>query len=287
MPDSSDLRRHRGLERVEALVRAHLAEPVAASQPRRAVTVVLLREGTAGLEAFLLDRAPTMAFAAGQTVFPGGSVDAGDASVARVLDPDDASGWASGFDCDETQARALLVAAAREVFEETGVLLGVPDDDGSSLGEAELAVLRTELLAGRTGFAEVLAAANLVLTPRLLLPWSRWVTPEWSARRYDTYFFVAALPAGQVATDGSGEAVSTAWRAPAEALARVADGRSEMFTPTVETLIELGACESWNEVATTDRDLGRSTFSLTRADDRVQVRVDRPGTTSVLLDFTP
>jgi hypothetical protein len=74
-----------------------------------------------------------------------------------------------------------------------------------------------------------------VLRSDLLVPWSRWITPEFEPRRFDTYFFVALLPKGQVPRDVGGEADDTVWCAPGEA----ADGRFTMLPPTRYTLLEL------------------------------------------------
>jgi hypothetical protein len=126
-----------------------------------------------------------------------------------------------------------------------------------------------------------------VLSPALLHPWARWVTPEWSPRRYDTHFFVAALPAGQRATDGSGEAVSVAWRTPAVALARVRDGRAEMLTPTFETLTELARLANVAEAMSSERDLGLTSFTLRCSPGVVEVFVERPGGRFLLTRLVP
>jgi 8-oxo-dGTP pyrophosphatase MutT (NUDIX family) len=291
----------RGLGHVERQLRAYLREPFAPAVPQRAATVVLLREGTGAgrdTEAFLLERAATMAFAPGQTVFPGGSVDEADQQVpAERIDAAGLDAWARGFACDHGQARALLAAAVREVFEETGVLLALDASRGRPVaGGPALAGHRGELLAGRRTFADVLAALGAVLTPALLTPCARWLTPVWSARRYDTHFFVAALPPGQTASDGSGEAASVAWRTPADALARVRDGATEMFTPTFETLAELAELartpgdlartSAVAEIMTRQHDLRTTTFALETSPGRAEVFVERPSGRTRLLSLT-
>jgi len=199
------------------------AGTLVAAAPRDASTVVLLRDGPAGLQVHLLRRVASMAFAAGMHVFPGGRVDPADAAI----DVDLPAGWPRllGAEGDVALARSLVVAAVRETFEEAGVLL--TDDP-----------LPADLAASRT-----LSFATLGVHPatRLLRPWGRWVTPEVEPRRYDTRFFVAALPAGQraAADDAGGEADRAAWWAPAEALARHRDGELAMLPPTSFTLAEL------------------------------------------------
>jgi 8-oxo-dGTP pyrophosphatase MutT (NUDIX family) len=193
------------------------------AQPRDAATVVLLRSGPAGLEVLLLARARAMDFAPGAHVFPGGSVDPRDASAP----------WAGpgpdGLGVPDERARALVCAAVRETFEESGVLLtaGTPD-----AGD------RQALLAGQVSLGEVLTRHGLTLTADLLTPWARWVTPEAAPRRFDTWFFVAAMPDGQVA-GASAESDSIDWLRPAEALDRARAGQLTLLPPTAVTLAEI------------------------------------------------
>lgn len=228
-----------------------------------------------------MERAPTMAFAAGQTVFPGGSVDPGDGGSAYGDRIEDAGQWAAAPGFAPHAGRALLAAAAREVFEEAGVLLADGAFDPETLGR-----LRIELLAKTVDFASVLEQVDAMLATHLLVPWSRWITPYWSDRRYDTYFFAAKVPEGQTASDGSGEAASTAWRTPSEALELNAGGHSAMFTPTVETLDELAVHDSVDAILTTDsQELGASTFDLHHNPDHVDVVVQRPTSRRVLIEL--
>jgi 8-oxo-dGTP pyrophosphatase MutT (NUDIX family) len=204
------------------------------AEPRLASTVVLLR---APFEVYLLRRVPTMAFAASMYVFPGGGVDPRDATVHPGWAGPSPAEWAARLRLEESVARSVVCAAVREVFEESGVLLAGADVDtvvgdvsGADWERARLALISREL-----GFAEFLADNGLVLRSDLLAAWSRWITPEFEPRRFDTYFFLAALPEGQVTRDVGGEADDTVWCAPAEA----ADGRYTMLPPTAYTLTEL------------------------------------------------
>ena len=174
--------------------------------PRDAATVILVRQAGSGVqagsgsgvEAFLLRRVAELEFAPGACVFPGGSVDPRDA--------DPRIGWTGPTPAElgrrlgvpPGRARALVCAAVRETFEESGVLLAGP---GASLAGlvrdgAGLAADRQALLAGTTSLAEVLGRRSLVVRTGLLTPWARWITPEVSPRRFDTWFFAAALPRG-------------------------------------------------------------------------------------------
>jgi 8-oxo-dGTP pyrophosphatase MutT (NUDIX family) len=198
---------------------------------RDAATVVLLRDGVdgAGLEAWLLTRVTQMVFAAGVTVFPGGRLDAADAdlpfsSLAFIA-------VAARFGCDEQLARALLGAAVRETYEETGVLLTVPS--------ADLSELRADVEDGRLAFGDLLCSHGLSVDADGLYPWARWVTPVGEVRRYDTRFFVGALPLGVEAQDVTSESSEAAWVGVGEALEQAQRGERVMLPPTLATLASL------------------------------------------------
>ncbi|WP_018506295.1 NUDIX hydrolase [Parafrankia discariae] len=265
----------RRVEPEEELRLARLA--VEPSPARDAATVVLLRDAPAGpgIEAYLLRRTRAMSFASGMHVFPGGRVDPADSAedlpwvgpaVAEVM---------PGLDDDHTRARALVCAAVRETFEECGVLLAVPadgagppgtnppgppgtnppgtNDPGTGKpaaadqgdGDPGWAAERRAVESRRSGLGELLARRGLALRADLLAPWARWIAPELEPRRYDTRFFVAALPAGQLpgeqATELSTEADGMLWISPLEALERFVAGEIGMLPPTAFTLAELSA----------------------------------------------
>jgi 8-oxo-dGTP pyrophosphatase MutT (NUDIX family) len=228
--------------------------------PRDAATVMLLRDGAAGTEVYLLRRLSSMAFAPGAFVFPGGKVD--------ERDTDGGHGWAGpppeqlapSLGVAPAGAAALIRAAVRETFEECGVLLASPAADpagpavdttvggaadravGGGVGQAvDWAADQQALADGSVSLAELLIRRDLVLRGDLLRPWSRWITPEAEERRYDTRFFVATMPAGQQAAGGTGESDQAAWLGPAAALAAAEAGRMTMLPPTRITLGELAA----------------------------------------------
>jgi 8-oxo-dGTP pyrophosphatase MutT (NUDIX family) len=212
------------------------------TQPRQAATVLILRDGTAGLEVYLLRRTKGMPFAGGMTAYPGGGVDPRDADVETAWAGPSPEQWAAAFGCDVATARELVCAAVRETFEEAGVLLAgaddgsvVPDVSGDDWEEQRQALLSREL-----SLAELLASRNLVLRSDLLRPFAHWITPPVEPRRYDTKFFVAALPVGQEARDVSGEADEVSWLRPAAALAEMTAGSRPMLPPTIHTLGQLG-----------------------------------------------
>ncbi len=212
--------------------------------PKDAATVMLLRQTSAGLAVYMLRRTSSMAFAPGAYVFPGGSVDARDADEQVAWAGPDAAEWGQIFDAPPSLASALVCAAVRETFEESGVMLAgesadsVVADTTSDEWEAD----RRALLDRSISLAELLGRRRLVLRADLLRPWARWITPVVEPRRFDTRFFAAALPAGQRTRDVGGEASEVAWLAPAEALA--AGNRREilLFPPTAVSLSELAAC---------------------------------------------
>ncbi|MCX9191341.1 NUDIX hydrolase [Carbonactinospora thermoautotrophica] len=212
--------------------------------PRLAATVMLLRDTPRGPEVYLLRRTLGMAFAGGMYAYPGGGVDPRDTGQPEQswAGPDTAW-WAARLDCAESAARGLVCAAVRETFEESGVLLAgptpntvVPDTTGEDW-EAD----RAALVARELAFRDFLDRRGLVLRTDLLGAWARWITPEFEPRRYDTYFFVAALPEGQRTRHVAGEADAVVWLRPADALARVAAGEMSMLPPTAVTLEELSA----------------------------------------------
>jgi 8-oxo-dGTP pyrophosphatase MutT (NUDIX family) len=237
----------RGLaERARDISDGRLAPAV----PRDAATVILLRQALpvdegGGVEAFLLRRTAELEFAPGAYVFPGGSVDRSDADPGLGWAGPDPAEFAALLDVPPDRARALVCAAVRETFEESGVLLAGASHDDLVSDIAALAADRHALLAGTASLAEVLSRRGLVLRTDLLTPWARWITPEASPRRFDTWFFAAALPPGQAATAAPeghadpGESESGAWLRPASALEAARAGQMTLLPPTAVTLGEL------------------------------------------------
>lgn len=209
--------------------------------PKDAATVVLLRDGDAGLEVYLLRRHPGMAFAAGMSVFPGGTVDPRDFDAVIWEAGPSPEQWGRAFGCPAATARALVCAAIRETFEEAGVLLAgsspesVVPDTSDDTWQADLEALVDRTLA----FAVFLQRRRLTLRADLLRPWAHWITPEFEPRRYDTRFFLAALPTGQATRDVSSEADSVLWLPPQAAVAAADSGELAMLPPTYVTLREL------------------------------------------------
>ena len=214
-------------------------------EPRDAATVVLLRDTERGPEVFLMRRVTTMAFAAGMHVFPGGSVDVDDTRVPVAMSDEHDAALDQRLSAAPGAGRALLGAAARETFEECGVLLvSPPVDTGSHRWESR----RQDLVNGAVTFSSLLEGEGLLIDAAAIRPWEHWITPEAESRRYDTRFFVAALPASQQAHDVGGEADRVRWLRPADALARHAAGDLPMLLPTVAVLASMSSFASADEI---------------------------------------
>jgi 8-oxo-dGTP pyrophosphatase MutT (NUDIX family) len=203
--------------------------------PRPAATVMLIRDRPDGISVFLMRRHSAMEFAAGVMVFPGGGVDDRDRNAQIAWTGPPPSWWAQRFGVETELAEALVCAAARETFEECGVLFAGPaDDPGGIVGDASVYRESRLALADRTlSFADFLRRENLLLRADLLRPWANWVTPEAErTRRYDTYFFVGALPEGQRADGENTESDRAGWTTPQAAIDDFAAGRCFLLPPT-------------------------------------------------------
>lgn len=237
--------------------RAYLAHPGAGEvvEPRVAATVMLVSEGkphyrrfesplpggavieetveAAPVDVFMLRRCSTMAFVPDAVVFPGGGMDEADLRGDVPWAGPDPQAWARAMACPPERARAVITAAAREVFEESGVLFA-SDEAGRPARDSRgdhWAAEREAVAARSLSFGAFLADNGLVLRSDFLRLRSHWVTPKSEARRYDTYFFLARLPEGQHADGRTTEAVEAAWIAPGEALARFDAGLLKLVPP--------------------------------------------------------
>ena len=216
--------------------------------PRAAASVVLLRDGPAGLEVFLLKRHGMSDVMGGMYVFPGGKLDREDAELDTVshLDmPLVALHQALGEpELDERSAAGFFVAACRETFEEAGVLLARGVD-------AAQATAATALAREGLGFADLLGRLGLVLACSRVVPWSRWITPRvpsFMNKRFDVRFFAAVVPRDQLATHDNHEATESVWLTPRAALEQYWDGQIGMAPPQLMSLVELARHTSTAEV---------------------------------------
>jgi 8-oxo-dGTP pyrophosphatase MutT (NUDIX family) len=207
--------------------------------PRPASTILLLRDGAdSEIEVFMMVRHYEIDFNSGALVFPGGSVDKGDQEI--IQNPELYSGG-EGLDAS---ALSFRIAAIRETFEESGILLARPRGsktliDAKRAGEIE-AAHRTELCEGKTSFGKVLTDSGILLALDELVPYAHWITPEGVPKRFDTWFFLAAAPPEQVGGHDGKESTDSIWLSPREALAGGDSGRFKLPFPTTRNLIRLG-----------------------------------------------
>jgi 8-oxo-dGTP pyrophosphatase MutT (NUDIX family) len=211
--------------------------------PRPASTILLLRDGAAveghgEIEVFMMVRHYEIDFASGALVFPGGSVEKSDHEI--IAHPELYSGG-EGLDA---AGLGFRIAAIRETFEESGILLAHHAGskglvDAKQAAEIENAS-RAVLLEGKTTFLTVLAENALVLALDELVPYAHWITPIGMSKRFDTWFFLAAAPPAQVGAHDGRESTDSIWLSPREALAGGESGRFKVPFPTTRNLIKLG-----------------------------------------------
>jgi 8-oxo-dGTP pyrophosphatase MutT (NUDIX family) len=208
--------------------------------PRPAATILLLRDGSAGLEVFMVVRHHAIDFASGALVFPGGRVEEDDNLLAARL----VAGQSSDTDS------AFRIAAIRETFEECGVLLARSRGSSTLIGAEMLKLVedrhRAALNAGTVSFDTVLTEADLVPAADLLVHFAHWITPANQPKRYDTQFFLAEAPAEHLAVHDGTEAVESIWIRPAQALADTEAGRFKLVFATAKNLEKLSR---WQTVA--------------------------------------
>jgi 8-oxo-dGTP pyrophosphatase MutT (NUDIX family) len=217
-----------------------LNSEIITTPPRPAATVVMLRDGDDGLQVFLVRRHGLSDVLGGAYVFPGGKVDAAadallnmDAHLDQPLPLLHRS--LNENDIEPLTAASFYVAAMREAFEESGVLFA----HGASATHAEHA---TRLLREGLAFDAMLAQLTLRLNSSSVLPWSRWITPRQPSitnKRFDTRFFVAAVPTGQVSRHDDHEATDSVWLSPRAALTRYWSGHIELAPPQIMSLAQL------------------------------------------------
>lgn len=200
--------------------------------PRPASTVLVVRDGTEGVEVYLQRRPHQMHFAGGLWVYPGGRVDQadGDPQIDQYWSGPRPHTWGNLMDVDVQLARGHVVAAYRETLEESGILLAVGGPAATEVTEA-----RRALLAGTRTFVEVVRDLDVQLDTTLLRYWAWWVTPETEPRRYDTRFFLARLPDDAVITPHDDEVVEETWAA------TPTDDDLTMLPPTFYTMRDVVA----------------------------------------------
>lgn len=218
---------------------------------RDAATVVLARDSDDGIEVFLQRRVKQMAFAGGMTVFPGGGVDPRDSDAHLAWTGPEPSWWAHQFSTSVELAQALVCAAVRETFEECGVLLASAGEDFPD--PSSLRADRDALVDKSISFADFLRARQLTLRADLLRPLAHWITPVNEKRRYDTRFFLAAVPAGQEPDDSTSEAEVARWAGAQGALDAWSAGKHFLLPPTWAQLTEVARFATVDELLAAQR----------------------------------
>jgi 8-oxo-dGTP pyrophosphatase MutT (NUDIX family) len=212
-----------------------------AKPPRAASTILLLRDSVSingEIEVFMMVRHYEIDFNSGALVFPGGSVDKGDQEI--IGDP----ALYSGGEGLDAAALSFRIAAIRETFEESGILLARPKGskalvDAKRASEIE-AAHRADLCDSKISFLKVLTDNGMVLALDELVPYAHWITPEGMPKRFDTWFFLAVAPHEQVGAHDGKESTDSIWVSPREALEGGDSGRFKLPFPTTRNLIRLG-----------------------------------------------
>jgi len=192
-----------------------------------AATILMLRDGPSGLEVFMVVRHHQIDFASGALVFPGGKLAIGDTAP-------EVRGLCDGADDLDDTLLALRVAAVREAFEESGVLLA-RDENGGLIDGERLSALegdRPKLDKGELAIGDFLTRERLRIACHLLQPYSHWITPKMMPKRFDTHFYLAVAPADHVAMHDGSEGVDSVWINPADALEEAKAGKRTIIFPT-------------------------------------------------------
>lgn len=236
---------------------------------RPAATLVLVRDSPHGMEVLMMQRTYQAAFVPGGYVFPGGALDASDShscfathcenfndgSACRLLDID-------------KDGLAYWVAAIRECFEESGLLLAYGRDgkliEMAAPRDADFSALRYRVAAGELAFDELCRTQQLTLALDQLFYFGHWITPMGAPRRFDTRFFVAVAPQGQIASHDNNETIAHAWMRPAEVLERHRAGQIDMMFATAKTVEILGRFATTNALMNHIRNLDVIPTSIPR-----------------------
>ncbi len=206
-------------------------EPTAA---RPASTVVILRDGSEGIEVFMVVRHHQIDFASGDLVFRGGKVDKEDSEAT----------WAElATERPATPDRSFFIAAGRETFEEAGLMLarrrGSEQIIDADAAHRLVETYRAPLLKGETAFIDIVRRENLVLAADLMVPFAHWITPEVVPKRFDTHFFLIAAPVAQLGAHDGGESVESLWITPQQALSEAEAGSRTLVFATRMNLTKL------------------------------------------------
>lgn len=229
------------------------APPTVPVTPRPAATIVLLRDGAEGMEVLLMRRSRKAGFVPGAYVFPGGRVDATDAlpPVVSLLDDIDPETARHRLAHDgDPPAIAYYLAALREAFEETGILVALRADGSAPPTAAEdpsVDEIRDALMGDRIGFDEAISGLGCRIAGGAIEYIAHWITPEPEPRRYDTRFFAAKVPRGATPIIDPREMTDALWLTPTDALLGLDRGDLPMVFPTIKTIEALSRYDTADE----------------------------------------
>ena len=229
--------------------------------PVPAATILMLRDGKAGLETFMVVRHHQIDFASGALVFPGGKVEEADFTVQDLCD---------GAPESDPATTGMMVGAIREAFEESGILLARPQGGQTLVPGPRLKQLdayREPLNKGELGIRDFLQKESLRLACDQLVPFAHWITPEMMPKRFDTRFYLARAPEDHLALHDGQESVDSLWLSPQAALEGAKKGTYTIIFPT-RVNIELLAQSPTTEGALADAAARKITTVLPWTENR-------------------
>lgn len=212
-----------------------------APHPVPAATILMLRDGPSGLEAFMVVRHHQIDFASGALVFPGGKVDEGDFNVRA---------FCHGVDNLDDTTVALMAGALREAFEECGILLARPKGSDELISGERLEQLshyRDRLHQGELSLVSFLENESLILACDQLQHFAHWITPDMMPKRFDTHFYLAAAPEDHLALHDGHESVDSVWISPSDAIKGAKDKTYTIIFPTLMNIEMLGESTTVDE----------------------------------------
>ncbi len=191
-----------------------MSEEAKAVTPVPAATILIVRDGAAGVEVFMVKRHHQIDFVAGALVFPGGKANKGDFDAGLSDYTDCAQGWSA-------EMRALAAAAIREAFEESGILFAREAGCPMYITAERLQGLehyRHPLEKGEITLMDMLRKERLNIACDALAHFAHWITPDNMPKRFDTHFFLAAAPLGHTGSHDGRESVDSVWISPTDAI---------------------------------------------------------------------
>ena len=219
-----------------------MSEKTTPPDPKPAATILLLREGSGGMEVFMVVRHHQIDFASGALVFPGGKADPQDFDDALIP-------FLSGQH-DDADMRAAQVSAIREAFEECGILLAREHGSADIISGERLAKLqefREPMNSGEVSLIDFLRQQQLQLACDQLIHFAHWITPPMMPKRFETHLYLAIAPADHVALHDGYESVDSIWIAPGTAVAQAKSGQRTVIFPTLRNLEKLATASSVGE----------------------------------------